>query len=59
MDDLAATDIISKGTGDSRIEGHKCDTREEPINEGWKTIVGYKGTRDRLHGCDDDSNQML
>ena len=36
-----------------------CNTREEPSNEGWRTIVGDKGTRDRLHECDDDSTRML
>ena len=36
-----------------------CDMRGEPRNKGWRTIAGYKGTRDRLHGCDDDSTRML
>ena len=32
-----------------------CNTRERPINDGWRAIVGYKGTRYRLHGGNDDS----
>ena len=35
------------------------DTRERPSNEGWRAMAGYKGTRDRLHECDDDSTWML
>ena len=36
-----------------------CNSGGGLCDEGWKAIVGYKGTRDRFHEFDDDSTQML
>ena len=35
------------------------DMREEVSNEGWRNIMGYKGTWDRLHECNDESTWVL
>ena len=59
MNDMATTDTISSGIRDNGTEGHNVRHKREPSNEGWRTIAGYKGTQDRLHECDDDSNWML
>ena len=59
MDILAATDTKPRGSGTVSLKGIMDDTREGHNNEGCRTIAGYKGTRDRLHECDDESTRML
>ena len=59
MNDMAATDTISKGTGDSGAEGHEMRHKRGTKQKEWRAIVGCKRMQDRLRECNDDSTRML
>ena len=59
MNDMAVTDTISKGIGDSGTEGHEMRHKRGTKKKEWRAIVGCKRMQDRLHECNGDSTWMF